>query len=254
NYDFVEEDTVDDNGNPVTVECIEAEDKFCTWDWLEHDREDLSGEAANMANPAGTMYYAIWNQWQEDEYENVSESDAIFRRILYIDTEDMTAFSQISYVSDYFLDISEFDKVRFRGWARDYDHLGEGAQIINYMWFDEQGAIRCSQEVDDEDEFTDPCPLNKDGVCKCTDEIGVVWDPDMGLWKVTSGPDFICDNDQVLVYECTNEAEVLAESLGSGRHTINFRAMDNEGNWSRADSVDIFVFDDLNQIFLPAVP
>ncbi len=55
------------------------------FDWLEHDREDLSGEAANTANHGGTFYYAIWNQWQEDEHENVSDSDAIFRRIMYLD-------------------------------------------------------------------------------------------------------------------------------------------------------------------------
>ena len=57
------------------------------FDWLEHDREDLSGEAANTANNAGTFYYVIWNQWQEDEHENVSASDAIFRRIMFIDDE-----------------------------------------------------------------------------------------------------------------------------------------------------------------------
>jgi hypothetical protein len=51
------------------------------FDWLEHDADDLSGEAANTANNGGTFYYVIWNQWQEDEHENVSESDAIFRRI-----------------------------------------------------------------------------------------------------------------------------------------------------------------------------
>ncbi len=53
------------------------------FDWLEHDREDLSGEAANTCNNGGTFYYAIWNQWQEDAEENVSNSDAIFRRLMY---------------------------------------------------------------------------------------------------------------------------------------------------------------------------
>ena len=54
------------------------------FDWLEHDRDDLSGEAANTANNGGTFYYAVWNQWKEDEHENVSDSDAIFRRIMYL--------------------------------------------------------------------------------------------------------------------------------------------------------------------------
>ena len=57
------------------------------FDWLEHDREDLSGEAANLANPGGNFYYVVWNQWQEDEDENVSNSDTIFRRIMYLDDD-----------------------------------------------------------------------------------------------------------------------------------------------------------------------
>jgi hypothetical protein len=53
-YDLVEYTT----GDGETIEAF---------DWLEHDREDLSGEAANTANPAGTFYYVIWNQWQDVE-------------------------------------------------------------------------------------------------------------------------------------------------------------------------------------------
>jgi hypothetical protein len=57
------------------------------FDWLEHDRDDLSGEAANTCNNGGTFYYVIWNQWQEDEDENVSNSDAIFRRVMFCERQ-----------------------------------------------------------------------------------------------------------------------------------------------------------------------
>ncbi len=55
------------------------------FDWLEHDRKILSGEASNTCNNGGTYYYVVWNQWQEDEHENVSNSDAFFRRSFWLD-------------------------------------------------------------------------------------------------------------------------------------------------------------------------
>jgi hypothetical protein len=56
--------------------------------WLENKADDMSGEAANTCNNGGTFYYVVWNQWQEDEHENVSESDAIFRRLMFRPDED----------------------------------------------------------------------------------------------------------------------------------------------------------------------
>lgn len=36
------------------------------WPWLENKTDDLSGEAGMVANPGGTFMYAVWNQWKED--------------------------------------------------------------------------------------------------------------------------------------------------------------------------------------------
>ncbi len=103
------------------------------FDWLEHDREDLSGEAANLANNGGTFYYAIWNQWQEDEHENVSESDAIFRRVWFSDaltdsvTSDLAPIASILYVSDDRVELStwpEGKEVILVGTGRDLDRIG----------------------------------------------------------------------------------------------------------------------------------
>ena len=85
------------------VEYTSTTDTEETWgfDWLEHDREDLSGEAANTCNNGGTYYYVIWNQWQEDAEENVSNSDAIFRRVFFNDTVDAIPSSSVVYVNSY---------------------------------------------------------------------------------------------------------------------------------------------------------
>jgi hypothetical protein len=107
-----------------------------SFDWLEHDREDLSGEAANLANNGGTYYYAIWNQWQEDEFENVSESDAIFRRIMYLDDVEANPVATILYISHTMADYD--DDLLFIGSARDGDHI-DGLpyeDIDGYLWTD----------------------------------------------------------------------------------------------------------------------
>jgi hypothetical protein len=101
------------------------------FDWLEHDRDDLSGEAANTCNNAGTFYYAIWNQWQEDEHENVSESDAIFRRIWFNEVIDSNPSASILHYWPHAVS-HEDDEVLFVGSARDNDQLGEG--IVAYRW------------------------------------------------------------------------------------------------------------------------
>jgi hypothetical protein len=118
-YDLVEYETGDG-------EIVEG------FDWLEHDREDLSGEAANTTNNGGTFYYVVWNQWQEDEHENVSESDAIFRRVMYLDDTDANPTALILYASHSAVDYRT-DAVQFVGGGRDNDHMGEG-KLIAYDW------------------------------------------------------------------------------------------------------------------------
>jgi hypothetical protein len=91
------------------------------FDWLEHDRDDLSGEAANTANNGGTFYYVIWNQWQEDEFENVSESDAIFRRVMFLDDVERDPIASILHVSHTMADYD--DTLLLIGSARDGDQV-----------------------------------------------------------------------------------------------------------------------------------
>jgi hypothetical protein len=103
------------------------------FDWLEHDREDLSGEAANTANNGATFYYVIWNQWQEDEHENVSESDAIFRRIMYLDDTAADPTATILYTSRTAAGYNEAVDLLFVGTAVDNDHMGQQG-IVGYRW------------------------------------------------------------------------------------------------------------------------
>jgi hypothetical protein len=126
-YDLVEYDKVNEEGE------VEVEIGF---DWLEHDRDDLSGEAANLANNGGTFYYAIWNQWQEDEHENVSESDAMFRRIMYLDEIEADPEVEIIYVSHTMADYD--DTLVLIGSARDGDQI-DGLpleDISEVLWVD----------------------------------------------------------------------------------------------------------------------
>jgi hypothetical protein len=115
------------------------------FDWLEHDRDDLSGEAANTANNAATFYYVIWNQWQEDEHENVSNSDAIFRRIMYLDDTDALPTASILYASRAMAGYNEDIELRFVGSARDNDHMGEG--IIAYQWTSSLDGVLSSNQT-----------------------------------------------------------------------------------------------------------
>jgi len=105
------------------------------FDWLEHDREDLSGEAANTCNNGGTYYYVIWNQWKEDAEENVSDSDAIFRRVMFLPDDTTMEFNPIAsvlYVNQTVFSIAADDSVVLLGSARD---SGANAGIEEYGWW-----------------------------------------------------------------------------------------------------------------------
>ena len=141
-YDLVEK--TDGDGNIKYV-----------FDWLEHDEEILSGEAGNTCNPAGTFYYAIWNQWQEDEHENVSNSDAFFRRNMWLTddqalAQDYMPVSSILYQSTDKADFDDEDIVLV-GTGRDLDRIGnddpssDGIDNVRW-WSDIQGHI-CSEKT-----------------------------------------------------------------------------------------------------------
>ncbi len=139
-YDLVEYETGDG-------EIVEG------FDWLEHDHDDLSGEAANTCNPGATYYYAIWNQWQEDEHENVSNSDAIFRRIMYLDTIEAAPTAMI--LGDLPLEVEEGSEevLTFVGTGKDNDQLGQGGKygrgIDGYRWLSDLNGLLSEGQVFD---------------------------------------------------------------------------------------------------------
>lgn len=102
------------------------------FDWLENKKDDLSGEAANTCNNAGTFYYVIWNQWQEDEHENISNSDAIFRRIMYYpDDVERAPIASILYVSKTILSLAADDTLVIVGAAQSF---GLNNEIEEVQW------------------------------------------------------------------------------------------------------------------------
>ncbi len=60
------------------------------FDWLEGSSKVLSGEAALAASPGGDFLYAIWNQEEVNKFHEVIESDAWYRRVMFLDEEVVT--------------------------------------------------------------------------------------------------------------------------------------------------------------------
>jgi hypothetical protein len=111
-----------------------TEDTALGFDWLEHNLDFLSGEAANTANNGGTYYYVIWNQWEEDAEENVHNSDAMFRRIMFIDDEDakMMPIATIARAPSSAL---ATDQLTFVGLGFDPDDADGENNIVSYDWY-----------------------------------------------------------------------------------------------------------------------
>jgi hypothetical protein len=121
------------------VEYANTTDEEITYgfDWLEHDREDLSGEAANTCNNGGTYYYVIWNQWQEDEEENVSNSDAIFRRVFFFYDETLLSTTTAPVASILSAPTTGLtgDQLTFFGGGFDPDNGDTETGIVSYDWY-----------------------------------------------------------------------------------------------------------------------
>ena len=116
---------------------------YYAWDWLENQQEDLSGEAAVWANPGGNFFYAVWNQWCEDEHENVSDSDIWFRRVMFIDDDTMQAAPIVSilYVSHTVIDATVAE-LEFVGSA---EAVGS-ATIVAYEWWSDRDGLLSDQK------------------------------------------------------------------------------------------------------------
>jgi hypothetical protein len=155
---------------------------YYAWDWLENQKEDLSGEACVWANPGGTFFYAVWNQWREDEHEHVTDSDIWYRRVMFIDDDAIQAAPVVSilYVSHAQVD-SKTSELRLVGSA----HASGSATIVAYEWMSSRDGFLSSKK-----EFAIQEPIR---------------------------------------------------NMALGRHTIQFRAQDSNGNWSRSVTVEIDV-------------
>jgi hypothetical protein len=55
------------------------------FDGIEANKDLLSGEASLEMTPSGMFLQSTWNQWQETDLGEVYNSDAWYRRILFLD-------------------------------------------------------------------------------------------------------------------------------------------------------------------------
>jgi hypothetical protein len=76
------------------------------WDWVENKQETRSGEASIAACPGGQFAWIVWNEWIQHEtdvngdgFEDVSESDPMFRRLWFDEPVELVANAG-EYVAD----------------------------------------------------------------------------------------------------------------------------------------------------------
>lgn len=162
------------------------------WDWAENNRDNLSGEAGMTASPGGDFMYAVWNQWCEDEYENVFDSDIWFRRFFFNSTLEIAPSTNISGPESVMFDTdSELDLVAV---AKDNDRLGEGTEIVEYEW-------------------------TIDGVI----------DPTVTGSHYNAPP----------------------RTLSNGWHGFGVRVKDNDGKWSKPQTIKLLIVEDIHTVFIP---
>ncbi len=136
-YDFIE--VYKDKDGDGTAELVEE------WDWLENKQDDLSGEAGVTTNPGATFFYAVWNQWQEPEPEVIENSDAIFRRVMYLDDTDTLPTASLLYCSHTAVSSTSGDVLTFAATGRDTDHLGLGT--LTFEWSSSLDGVLGTQPV-----------------------------------------------------------------------------------------------------------
>lgn len=188
-------------------------DTVTGWDALENN-EPESGEASIRANPAGTFFYAGWNQATEIGEEEFTDMDAYFRRVFYNDDilwinpginlgeSDQAPIATILYVSSTRPQYG--DELLIVGDAWDNDHIGGLPldDIAEVVWTDTFNGVEIV--IDDGDD--DPKRLN---------------------------------------YPVKN--------LQPGWHQMGFKASDKGGKWSPGVTVGIMVYETRYDVMLPAV-
>jgi len=122
-----------------------------SWYWMEKDEDQLSGEASVTANAGGTFFYSVWNQWQEPEEEVIENSDAMFRRVLYIDELEAWDANSVGLPVATILyqsaDVVSWDteEVVLIGSGQDGDHQGEG--IVSVRWWSDIEGHECTERT-----------------------------------------------------------------------------------------------------------
>ncbi|MCI0521516.1 MAG: choice-of-anchor O protein [Chloroflexi bacterium] len=137
-YDYGDEYDVVEWYNAQTGEVEER------WDWLENKADELSGEAMVWTNPSATFFYAVWNQFKEDDHEVVYDSDIWFRRVMYLDDDDAVPTASILYISDRAAGHDDGKLLTFIGTAVDNDHIGD--DIVAYQWRSDRDGVLSDQK------------------------------------------------------------------------------------------------------------
>ena len=114
------------------------------WPWAENKEEDLSGEAAMVANPGGTFMYATWNQWKMEiyldeygvEHEHLFDADMPFRRFMYLPDDATTTFSDpVADILSSPGSALASDLLTFIGTGLDADNPDGEDGIVSYDWY-----------------------------------------------------------------------------------------------------------------------
>ncbi len=191
------------------------------WNWAEHSRDDLSGEASMLVNPGGTFMYAVWNQWKEeikvtvDEYgleheeEIVYDSDMWFRRFMYVPDDDTNVLSYapkawIIYVNDYAFSWTTDDAIEIYGTAVDFDD----DEIVEYVW--------------------------------------TYYGPD-GKVEVIGG------NSKMLLTSVKNLPGWAKTPGQPGWAKFGFKVKDSDGHWSKEVKVEVLLAETIRKVYNPMV-
>ncbi|MBU8869701.1 MAG: hypothetical protein KOO60_02390 [Gemmatimonadales bacterium] len=62
-------------------------DNDAYFDWLEGKKDVHAAEASMCASPGGMFFWTAWEEWKEDIHENVWDTDATLRRLMFLDEE-----------------------------------------------------------------------------------------------------------------------------------------------------------------------
>ncbi len=262
----------------ATADCLPAADTedefdlagFCNeFDALEGSQFDESGEASVTTNPGGTFFYTTWNQIDFDHDGNEILSDAIFRRVLFIDDYnpllDISLTIEINSPDDGAMFVSG-SEINFSGTA---DDLVDG-NLSQYIEWDSNidGDIGIGESIstllsDGEHTITASVMDNDGNIVKT--KIVIIVSPDEGPVVEIDSPDdgamFVSgseidfsgtaddledgDLSNTIAWEDNGvplgTAGSFSAVLSDGAHTITASVTDNDGNVANT-SIDITVY------------